>query len=214
MRHALLIAFVLFPTALLAQSDQPQSPKDALLAQDTAAQAGDLDADAKFYYAASDHQRDLLKFIAQGDVALAKLQSAVAKQFGKELALEVVHAAGTVVSDDVKAATEKVDGDKATVTFKNDATPLHMVKIDGAWKVSLPDMLGEATPPQLEKLAEKFTAFTTEINHLTDLVTHEKFRSGQGVRDRVQDLHDRLFKPDQDTPDPNPPELAFCCSCS
>ena len=201
MRHALLLAFLLFPTTLLAQSEKPQSPKDALLAQDAAAQTGDLDADAKFYYADTDHQRDLLKLIAQGDVALAKLQSAVAKQFGKDLALEVVHAAGTVVSEDVKAATEKVDGDKATITFKNDATPLHMVKIDGVWKVSLPDMLGEATPPQLEKLGQKFADFTAEVDKLTDLVNKQKFRSGQGVRDRVQDLHDRLFKPSTDDAD-------------
>jgi hypothetical protein len=196
MRTVNYIVFSFLLTApLLAQSVHPGTPKDALLAQDAAAQAGDLEADARFYYAADGHQRDLLKLIAQGDVALAKLQSAVAKQFGKDLGLEVVHAAGTVVADDVKAATEKVDGDKATVTFKNDATPLHMVKIDGEWKVSLPDMLGEATPPQLEKLGRKFTEFTAGIDKLTDLVAHNKFRSGRGVCDRVQDLHDRLFKP-------------------
>ncbi len=202
MRYALFISFLLIPTtALPAQSVESKSPKAALLAQDAAAQAGDLEADAKFYYAADDHQRDLLKLIAKGDVALARLQSAVAKQFGKDISLEVVHAAGTVVTDDVKAAGEKVDGDKATVTFKNDATPLHMLKIDGDWKVSLPDMLGEATPPQLEKLGQKFTEFTTEIDKLTDLVAKGKFRSGQGVRDRVQALHDRLFKPATDEAD-------------
>ena len=198
MRIPLLLALLLLPTTLPAQSDTAKSPKDALLGQDAAARAGDPDADAKFYYAADDHQRDLLKLIARGDVALAGLQSAVTNAFGKDLALQVVHAAGTVVTDDVKAATEKVDGDKATVTFKNDATPLHMVRIDGDWKVSLPDMLGEATPPQLEKLAGKFTEFTAEIDKLTDLVAHKKFRSGQGVRDRVKALHDRLFKSNSD----------------
>jgi hypothetical protein len=203
MRTLLFIAFLLIPTTtLLAQSEKTQSPKDTLLAQDAAAQSGDLDADARFYHAADDHQRDLLKLIAKGDVALAKLQSAVAGQFGKDLALEVVHAAGTVVTDDVKGATEKIDGDKATITFKNDATPLHMLKIDGVWKVSLPDMLGEATGPQLEKLGQKFSEFTAEITKLTDLVSQNKFRSGQGVRDRVQSLHDRLFKPQQDESNP------------
>jgi hypothetical protein len=201
MRHALLITFLLIPTTALAQSASAKSPKDALLAQDAAAQAGNIEADSQFYYAADDHQRKLLKFIAEGDVALARLQSAVSKQFGKDLALEVVHAAGTVVSDDVKEASEKIEGDKATVTFKNDALPLHMVKIDGSWKVSLPDMLGEATIPQLEKLGEKFAEFTAEINKLTDLVSNQKFRSGQGVRDRVKDLHDRLFKAPSDNDD-------------
>jgi hypothetical protein len=34
---------------------------------------------------------------------------------------------------------------------------------------------------------------TAEIGQITDLVEHEKFRSGEGVRDRVQKLHDQLL---------------------
>jgi len=55
--------------------------------------------------------------------------------------------------------------------------------------------IADALRDRGEKLGQKFTEFTTEIDKLTDLVTKGKFRSGQGVRDRVQALHDRLFKP-------------------
>jgi hypothetical protein len=55
-------------------------------------------------------------------------------------------------------------------------------------------MLGEATVMQDDAIAAKLTQFTAEIRKLTDLVDKHKFRSGQGVRDRVKDLHDRLFK--------------------
>jgi len=195
MNRALLVIFLLIPTTLLAQSDKTQSPKEALLAQDAAAQSGNAESDAAFYYAADDHQRKMLKAIADGDVALAKLQNTVARQFGPELGSAIVHAAGTVVADDIKSASEKIEGEKATIQFKNYALPLHLIRIDGSWKVSLPDMLGEATPPQIEKLTARFQEFTTEINKLTDLVDHHRFRSGEGVRDRVQSLHDRLFKP-------------------
>jgi hypothetical protein len=177
-----------------AQTDSAKTPRQAVLAQDAAAQSGDAKADIEFYYAADDHQRDLARVIADGDVALARLQKAVGQEFGAELGTAVVHAAGTVVADDIKAATEKVDGDKATIQFKGDPLPLHMTLVSGNWKVSLPDMLGEATIPQVEKLAAKLTEFTTEINKLTDLVSKQKFRSGEGVRDRVKELHDRLFK--------------------
>jgi hypothetical protein len=199
MRYFLIIValFVRVSTAI-AQSDQAPSPRQALLAQDAAAHSGNLESDASFYYAADDHQRKMIKAIAEGDVALAKLENAVAKKFGPHLATALVHAAGTVVADDVKSASEKIEGDKATVQFKNNSLPLHLVKIDGAWKVSLPDMLGEATLPQVEQLTAKFSQFTAEINNLTELVTQNKFRSGEGVRDRVTALHDRLFKPASD----------------
>jgi hypothetical protein len=197
MRKLILAGIIVWCTGgvVSAQSDTGKTPKQAVLAQDAAAQSGDAKADIEFYYAADDHQRDLAKVIADGDVALAQLQKAVGQEFGAELGTAVVHAAGTVIADDIKTATEKVDGDKATIQFKGDSLPLHLTLISGNWKVSLPDMLGEATIPQVEKLTARLTEFAAEINKLTDLVSKQKFRSGEGVRDRVKDLHDRLFKP-------------------
>src|SRR5690242_8525401 len=96
-RSATLGLLLLIATATVsrAQSDAGKSPKDALLAQDAAAHAGDLKADAAFYYATDDHQRKLIPLIAKGDVALAKLQDAVSSKFGAELGVAVVRAAGT-----------------------------------------------------------------------------------------------------------------------
>lgn len=192
-----LPALILLSVLSLATAAE-DSPKAALLAQDTAAQAGDVQADLGYYEAKGEGQQKLAKAIAQGDVALAKLQSAVSKQFGGALGTAVIHAAGTEDAKAIEAATEKLEGDQATVTFKDNSPPLHMAKVEGKWKISLADMIGEATDLQIEKLNKSIVEFTTEIRHLTDLVDKQKFRSGEGVRDRVQELHDRLFKSDND----------------
>jgi hypothetical protein len=170
------------------------SPKQALLAQDAAARVGDVQADLQFYEAKGDKQQKLAEQVAKGDVALAKLQAAVAKQFGEELGNAVLHAAGTEDAKQIEAASEKIEAEQATVEFQDHSTPLRMVKVEGRWKISLTDMLGEATGPEIDQLTKNISEFTSEIGRLTDLVAKQKFRSGEGVRDRVAELHDRLFK--------------------
>ena len=184
------------PRAALAED----SPKQALLAQDSAARLGNVDADLEFYQVKGEKQQNLAHAIAQGDVALAKLQAAVTKQFGAELGRAVVHAAGVEDAKDIEAATEKVDADQATIEFKDHSTPVRMVKVDGKWKISLTDMLGEATDLQVDQLAKNISEFSAEADRLTGLVENQKFRSGEGVRDRILELHERLFKTDAPQP--------------
>jgi hypothetical protein len=187
---AILLAGFVFSIGAGAED----SPKHALLAQDAAARAGDVQADRQFYEAKGERQQKLAEEIAKGDVALAKLQEAVAKQFGSELGTAVVHAAGTEDAKDIEAAAEKIESEQATIEFKDHSTPLHMVKVEGNWKISLTDMLGEATGPEIDQLTKNIAEFTGGIGRLTGLVEHQRFRSGEGVRDRVSELHDRLFK--------------------
>src|SRR6266404_337022 len=122
--------------AIGAAPDDSNSPKQPLLAQDAAAQAGNVEADLGFYVAKGDPQQKLARAIAEGDVALAMLQSAVARQFGADLATAVVHAAGVEDARDIQAATEKIDADHATIEFKDGSNPLRMICADGKWKIS------------------------------------------------------------------------------
>lgn len=197
MRKTLIVVAILLGAlaASGAWADEGTSPKDALLAQDAAARAGDVAADLAFYQAGGERQAQLARAIAEGDVALAALQAAVGRRFGREMAAAVGHAAGSQDADDIKNAAEKVADARATVEFKGDAPPLRLVRVEGKWKISLPDMLGEATLPQIEKLTRAVREFTAEVGRLKGLVEGDKFRSGEGVRDRVAALHDRLFKP-------------------
>lgn len=169
------------------------SPKAALKAQDTAARSGGIDADMQFYQADGEQQKKLVRAIAAGDVAVSKLEKAVAERFGKDLAAATVRAAGTVDAQAIDAATENVDGDHATVRFADQSTPVPMVRADGKWKVSISEWTKGASSHDLDVLTSKLDELATQINQVTDLVSHDKFRSGEGVRDRIQELHDRLF---------------------
>ena len=171
------------------------SPKAALKAQDSAAQSGDVDADMAFYQADGDQQKKLAHVIAGGDVAVAKLQKAVSDRFGKELAAAAVRAAGTEDADAIDAATEHVDGDRATVQFQHQQSAVPMIRQDGKWKVSLGEWTKGASSQDVDQLIAKLDQLTQEITRITDLVTHDKFRSGEGIRDRVQELHDQIFAP-------------------
>ena len=193
-----LIAMVGLVTVALAEPETTHptdegSPKQALKAQDAAAQAGNVDADLGFYKADDDQQKKLARIIAEGDVALAKLQKTVSEKFGTDSASAVVRAAGSEDVRAVEAASEKVDGDRATVAFEGGSQTVPMVRDEGRWKISLADWLKGASASQVDQLFQSLQKLTAEVVRVTDLVSHDKFRSGEGVRDRVQRLHDSLF---------------------
>ena len=169
------------------------SPKEALLAQDAAAKSGNVDADFAFYQTDDEQQRKLARAIAEGDVAIAKLESAVEKKFGKEFAAQAVRAAGSEAVSAVRDAREEVNGDHATIRFKDSESSVPMVRSDGKWKISLNDWINGVKPAQVDQLIASVGKLATEVDHITELVGQDKFRSGEGVRDRVQRLHDQQF---------------------
>lgn len=179
-------------------SDPADSPKAALKAQDAAARAGRADEDMSFYQAESEQQKKLAHAAGELDVAVAQLEKSVERKFGKELASSVAHAAGNVNLSDIESATEKIDGEKATLQWNDRQLPaLQMVKADGKWKISLTDMLKEADPAEVDRLTRNIQQFAGELNKIEKLVEEDKFRSGEGVRDRVQELHSQVFADQQ-----------------
>ena len=169
------------------------SPKQALLEQDSAAKAQNLDADRGYYQAENDQLKKLAGVIAEGDLIIAKLESEVGQKYGDDLASAVAEAAGSEDAKSVKAATEKVDGDKATVDFKNHGWAIPMIRLEGKWKISLADLTNGASDEQIEQLTTAIKKLSESLRGINDLVEHDKFRSGEGVRDRVQEIHDQLF---------------------
>ncbi|HEY2586976.1 MAG TPA: hypothetical protein VGI81_14620 [Tepidisphaeraceae bacterium] len=200
-RLCIATAFLLAGSAALALADdaksQPaasvDSPKAALRSQDAAARSGNVGADMAFYQAEGDQQQKLARTLAEGDLAVARLEKAVAQRFGKDLAAQAVRAAGTEDVAAVDAAGEKIDDDHATIQFRDQQSAVPMVRVDGKWKVSLSEWTQGASPAQVDHLIESLGKLAAGINHIADLVEHEKFRSGEGARDHVQELHDSLF---------------------
>lgn len=202
MRGQMLVAVMLSLSLGLAARGESEtkpsapadSPKEALKAQDAAAKSGSVEADLAFYRAEGDALQKLAQVMAEGDVAVARLQKAVDKRFGKELAAAVATAAGTEDVRSLDGATEKLEGDHATVQFRGQATAVPMVRTEGKWQISLADWVKDAKPEQIDALVRSIQKLTSEVRHVCDLVEHDKFRSGEGVRDRIQSLHDQIFK--------------------
>lgn len=197
-KFAALLVLLSFSAGVLAEiqpDTQPagDSPKAALKAQDAAARSGDVDADMQFYLADGAQQKKLARAIASADVAVAALEKAVAQRFDQDLAEESVRAAGMVDGSTLDKATEHVDSDHATIQFGNAFPPVPMVRADGKWKVSIGQWTQGASSSDLDRLTSSLDELSTQINHVTDLVAHDKFRSGQGVRDRIRELHDRVL---------------------
>jgi hypothetical protein len=169
------------------------SPRGTLLAQDAAAKSGNVEADLVFYQTDDDQQKKLAHAIAEGDVAIAKLEVAVEKKFGKEFAAQVVRAAGSEAVAAVRNASEEMNGDHATIHFRDSESSVPMVRVDGEWKISLSDWVKDTKPAQVDQLITSVGKLAAGIEEITALVEQDKFRSGEGVRDRVQRLHDQLF---------------------
>jgi hypothetical protein len=179
-------------------ADSAKSPKETLKEEDAVARAGNVEQDLAFYRATNAQEKKLAQAIADADVALAKLQKAVEQKFGKELAVAVVHAAGAQDIADIAAATEKVDGDKAVIEWKRkDSQPLTMVKVDGKWKVSLSDLIQGMDEKEVNELIDAMRQLVTQIGFISTRVEQGKYRSGEGVRDRVQEITDQLFSGNQ-----------------
>lgn len=175
-------------------AESAKSPKETLKEEDAAARAGNIEQDLAYYRATNEQEKKLAQAIAQADVALAKLQKAVEQKFGKELAVAVVHAASAQDVSDIDAATEKVDGDKAVIEWKRkDSQPLTMVKVEGKWKVSLSDLVQGMDEKEINELIDAMQQLVTQIGFISGRVEQGKYRSGEGIRDRVQEITDQLF---------------------
>jgi hypothetical protein len=179
-------------------ADSAKSPKETLKEEDAVARAGNVEQDLAFYRATNAQEKKLAQAIANADVALAKLQKVVEQKFGKELAIAVVHAASAQDVSDIDAATEKVDGDKAVIDWKRkDSQPLTMVKVDGKWKVSLSDLIQGMDEKEVNELIDAMRQLVTQIGFISGRVEQGKYRSGEGIRDRVQEITDQLFSGNQ-----------------
>jgi hypothetical protein len=189
-----VVVSLFFGAVAKADDAKSQSPKDALRHQDAAAKEGNREQDLLLYQATNDKEKKLADAIADGDVALARLEKAVTDKFGKEAAANVVHAASSMNLEDIDKAKEKIDGDKATIEWTGKKAPsLHLVKVDGQWKIPMSEIVGSLDDKESEELAKKFKEVAEQLTQTADTVEKDKYRSGEGVRDKVQELHDQFF---------------------
>jgi hypothetical protein len=152
----------LFTVSAFAGNEQA-TPKGALKYFDRVSAEPNLDRAGTFYYAKTADEKKIAKSFAEVDYALAKLKKLAAARWDSKAADAMAHALRDVTVQDIDAANEKIDGDKATITGPGFDTPLPMVKVDGKWKISIADAMkqSQATVSQIE---EACTALVESID--------------------------------------------------
>src|SRR6185437_8784340 len=129
--------------AATAPAADLSSPLGALRAYDQALPAGGIKAAISAYQASNPREQQAAEAMAQADLAGAQIELLARQKFGEKAAREVIHAMRQTSPSDFDTAHVKLAGDKATILWSDDRDPLAMVKVDGKWKVSVADLLGD-----------------------------------------------------------------------
>lgn len=95
------------------------------------------EAFAQFYNATNDDERRMAKTEARFDSEFGMLQLLVEKKWGKDAGDAITHAMEGQTIPDAEAAKLTVDGDHATLAWKDQSAPLKLIKVGGEWKIDL-----------------------------------------------------------------------------
>lgn len=131
------------------------TPKKALMTFERLGADSHVDRAAFVYAATTDDEKKVAKALADVDLELAKLRNKASARFDREAGDRMVHALHDVTAEDIDAATEQIDGDKATVSGKGFGEPLPMVKANGAWKIDLAPLLEKAKVENVVAVCDK-----------------------------------------------------------
>ena len=118
-----------------------ETPKQALKRGCKVFDTLDLDAVLKLYSWENEQQHEFVKAYGEYAIALTRVEHAMVKKFSRKDADDLVHAAGEQTEEDVDEAEITIDGDKATVKFKDAEAPIVLQRIEGVWKATTADLL-------------------------------------------------------------------------
>jgi hypothetical protein len=177
-----LVAFVARPAT--AQDISPDSPKGAASAFFKAMENGDAKA-AKSLAVGSDKQLSMLDLLVPVVSSFKQLENAAVKKWGEDARKTLSQGQGSSMDFDkeLKAATEKVEGDTATITSakpEQQREPMKLKKVDGKWKVDMSSVPAEGldnpqTSQMMKVMSDAAKSTATEIEQ-------GKYASAQDAR--------------------------------
>jgi hypothetical protein len=146
------------------------TPQGTLVLVARATQAGDVDALNKLFHAANPDQKKYLDAAARQAQALAKVRDATVKAFGQDVA-DMINPR-TIDEGPLRSAKAAIESDKATITIEGSPEPVFMVKVDGAWKMSLAHLTdGKSAADmrnELEELGKRASVLLETAQELID----------------------------------------------
>ncbi len=156
------------------------TPKGALKSLAIALDAGDSTAIHNLVNSASPMEDKLVGVMSDMAVTIAGLNKAMVGKFGKE------QAAGALGGDPsemlkqslmtIDGATEKIDGESATVSISpNPQGAMSLKKIGGLWKVSVADQTKGLTAPQVDENVAMMGTQMKTLHELTADISAGKY---------------------------------------
>lgn len=146
-----LLSTLLGATQATRPTSQPSAstPLEALRTYNKAMYAGDHETMLSLQHTTNDEEKRLARANARSDAGVAELVKAAVARFGVTAHDQVSKAIGDIREQDVKST--RIEGDKAILLDAGDEPLLHMVNVDGVWKLDLPGVTnGDATLTRLQ----------------------------------------------------------------
>ncbi len=142
-------------------------------------------------HAATPLEQKILDAVVQVELANQRLRAAERQQFGASAtttAPSVASSQGIDVDtvEDIEALTEKVEGDRATVSSPmNTRITMQLVRVDGKWKLPVAAQAGPVDPAITETLGVATRAQVEIIDAVAADVKAGKFTSEQQVQQEL-----------------------------
>jgi pyruvate dehydrogenase E2 component (dihydrolipoamide acetyltransferase) len=173
-------------------SDQ-STPKSALKVLADSMEAGDQKAILGVLLASSPQEERMAQAMAGLANAIAGLRKEAVEVFGAEGAKSLTGDVAAVAAQGLArlgAATEKIDGDKATVLVGEGNTaepPVNLVKHDGKWKYPVSEMSkGIADPAQIDQGITDAGEQAKLLKEAAAEVKEKKYKTAEEVRQALE----------------------------
>jgi hypothetical protein len=157
------------------------TPKGALKLLAVALRDGDADRIRQVMYAANPTETRMVAAMAEMARAMAALQKAAVKAFGKDAAKEVVGDTDATDSESkahIDAAEVKIQGDTATVTMEDgEEAPVVLKRVDGRWRLPMSELSRGADLAALEERLAGLAQQAKLVRELADEVAAHKYAS-------------------------------------
>jgi len=160
-----------------AVSDDVSTPRAMMHAADAQAGAGP-EAYLRFYQASNADQQRMAQSETRVDAQFGMMQLLVEKKWGASAADDITHVLGGYTSADEDTADLKIDGDHATVAWKDDSSPLKMVRVNGQWKIDLAATL-KLINESPDDYIEGFRRMSSLLADFADAIDAEKFKTAE-----------------------------------
>lgn len=190
-------AFVL--AALMAghaYAKAPATPKEALIGWTEHAASWSLDEGLRVYHARGEKEAKFARAMAGQALIEAKLAKVVRDKWGKDAELAVARAISNDTVEDDQATTETIDGDRATLSFKDEANlpTLYLVKVNGEWKLDVAAFIHELGD-QAASAEQYLNRSTKLVQTVVDDLKADKFKDSATVTSYLKSEFNKLNEP-------------------